>query len=274
MRRLLVLAVLCGVACLGFVSRSESRPESGWAPLFNGKDLSGWTPFFNGRDKAAKFDDLVQVSNGEIHIYPEGKDGDKAPFGYLRSAKAYSHYHLRLEYKWGTKRFVPKQTAKRDSGMLYHVVGPDKVWPRCVELQVQEGDTGDIFTVNTRVTATVDPKKPKYGVDKSNASTFLAADKGGVAHTQGTKGITRVIKSETAERDGWNIVEAIVAGGSATHIVNGKVVNQCTDIQQPGPGDTWVPLTAGQIILQAEGAEVFYRNIDIKPVAGGPFEAP
>jgi hypothetical protein len=84
----------------------------------------------------------------------------------------------------------------------------------------------------------------------------------------------RIVKSELAERDGWNAVEAIVDGGSATHIVNGQVVNRCTNISQPGPGDTWVPLTAGKIAFQAEGAEVFYRNIEIKPLAGGPFEAP
>ena len=274
MRRFLLVAVFGATISFGFINRSESRPDAGWKPLFNGKDLTGWSHVFNGRDKASPVDDIVGVSNGEIHIYPTGKDGDKFPFGYLLSAKAYSHYHLRFEYKWGTKRFAPRQTTKRDSGMLYHVVGPDKVWPRCVELQVQEGDTGDIFTVNTRVTSTVDPKKPKYGVEKSNASTFLAAEQGGVAHTQGTKGITRVIKSETAEREGWNVVEAVVTGGSATHIVNGKVVNRCTDIQQPGTGESWVPLTAGRVALQAEGAEVFFRNIEIKPVAGGPFEAP
>jgi hypothetical protein len=264
MRRLCVVVVLAGAAWLGLAGPSDSRPDGDWKPLFNGKDLSGWTHFFNGRDKNAKVDDLVRVEDGLIHIYPERMDGEKQPFGYLLSAKPYSHYHLRFEYKWGTKRFAPRQAAKRDSGMLYHVVGPDKVWPRCVELQVQEGDTGDIFTVGTRVTATIDPKKRNGPDEKTNISVFLAPEKGGKEYTQGTKGITRIVKSETAERDGWNTVEAIVAGGSATHVVNGKVVNRCTDILQPETGDTWTPLTAGKIALQAEGAEVYYRNIEIK----------
>jgi hypothetical protein len=272
MRRLILLTLLGGFLCLGVVNRGESRADAGWKPLFNGKDLAGWGHVFRDVDKYAKVDHLVNVANGEIHIYPVGENGDKRPFGYLLSDKVYSHYHLKFEYKWGTKRFAPRQDSKRDSGMLYHVVGPDKVWPRCVELQIQEGDTGDIFSVSTRVTSTVDPAKYKGPMDKTSQSVFMAT--GGKEITQGSKGVMRIVKSETPEHDGWNTVEAIVDGGSATHIVNGKVVNRCTNISQPGPGDTWVPLTAGRIAFQAEGAEVFYRNIEIKPVPGGPFEAP
>jgi hypothetical protein len=39
-------------------------------------------------------------------------------------------------------------------------------------------------------------------------------------------------------------------------------------MRQPGDGDAWVPLTSGRIAFQAEGAELFYRNIVIK-VSGG-----
>ena len=269
-----LLVVLGGAACLGLAARSDSRPDGPWQPLFNGKDFTGWSHVFNGRDKTASVDDLVQVEDALIHIYPTGKDGDKLPFGYLLSAKSYSYYHVRLEYKWGTKRFASKAQAKRDSGLLYHVVGPEKVWPRCVECQIQEGDTGDIFTVGTRVTATVDPVRRKSVDDKTRVSVYLAPGQGGVPYTQGNKGITRVIKSETPEKEGWNTVEVIVTGGSATHMVNGKAVNRCTDIQQPGPDDKWVPLTAGRIAIQAEGAEVFFRKIEIRPMDGGPFEGP
>jgi hypothetical protein len=275
MRRRHLWAVLFGgLAWLGLAGRSNSRPDGPWQPLFNGKNLDGWTHCFNGRDKDASVDDLVKVEDGLIHIYPSGKDGDKLPFGYFLTAKSYSHYHARLEYKWGTKRFASKAQAKRDSGLLYHVVGPDKVWPRCIECQIQEGDTGDIFTVGTRVTATVDPAKRKAADDKTGLSIYLAPGQGGTPFTQGTKGITRIVKSETVERDGWNTVEVIATGGNATHMVNGKVVNRCTDIQQPGEGEKWVPLTAGRIAIQAEGAEVFFRKIEIRPIDDGPFEAP
>ncbi len=257
--------LIIGAALAAGLAGVAAEPgKDGFVPLFNGKDLTGWTHFFNGRDKGAAVDDLVRVEDGTIHIYPEGKDGDKRPFGYLLTAREYSHYHLRCEYKWGAKRFAPKAQAKRDSGVLYHVVGPDKVWPRCVECQVQEGDTGDIFTVGTRIATTVDPARQRGPGDKTSISVYLPPEKGGRMYSQGGKQITRVVKSELAERDGWNTVELIVKGDSATQIVNGKVVNRCSEIQQPGPGDTWVPLTAGRIAFQAEGAEVFFRNIEIK----------
>ena len=50
------------------------------------------------------------------------------PFGYVATEKEYSHFHLRLEYKWGTK--VCSANAKRDAGILYHLAGDDKVWPQ------------------------------------------------------------------------------------------------------------------------------------------------
>ena len=75
------------------------------------------------------------------------QDGADAPVGYFGTVASYAHYHLRFEYKWGTKRFKPRNKTKRDSGLLYHTFGDDQVWPRSVELQIQEGDTGDIFTV-------------------------------------------------------------------------------------------------------------------------------
>jgi hypothetical protein len=279
------LAAAVVLACSGAAGRSAAQAEGewhppevrsvfAWRPLFNGKDLTGWTHFFNGRAKDSRVDDLVRVENGLIQIYPTGDDGDRRPFGYILSAKSYSNYRLRFEYKWGTKRFGDRARAKRDSGMLYHVVGPDKVWPRCVECQVQEGDTGDIFTVGTRITATIDPSKRKGPDDKAGISVFLPPEKGGIPYKQGNKGITRVVKGEMAERDRWNSVEVIVRGDSAEQIVNGKLANRCTEIQQPGPGDTWAPLTAGRIAFQAEGAEVFFRDIEITPIAGVPFEVP
>jgi hypothetical protein len=271
------MILLGGVAwlALGHGSGPAPKKADGWIPLFNGKDLTGWYTYFAGRGKNGPADDLVRVHDGVIHIYPEGKDGARLPMGYLATEKAYSFYHLRFEYKWGTRRFAPRTKAPRDSGLIYHFVGKDQVWPRGVECQVQEGDTGDLYTVaGTRVTTTVDPRKNKAAGPGYGESTYLDPGQGGVIHTQGNKGITRVIKSAGAEKDGWNQVEVIVKGGSTVHVVNGKVVNRCTDIRQRTEDGAWAPLTAGRLLLQAEAAEVMYRNIAVRPVWGGPLEVP
>src|SRR5207244_212953 len=126
---------------------------------------------------------------------------------------------IRLEYKWGNKRFPPRAEAKRDSGILYHFVGPDKVWPRSVECQIQETDTGDFWLVDgTSLTTTVESKENvKYA-------------EGGVSHTQ-TNG--RIIKSIDSENQtGWNRVEVILEGDRVTHMVNGKVSNRGWKLKQ------------------------------------------
>jgi hypothetical protein len=57
----------------------------------------------------------------------------------------------------------------------------------------------------------------------------------------------------------------------ALHIVNGQVVMR---LHSPMRIDTAVPtpLTSGPIILQSEGAELFYRNVEFRPITAIPPE--
>ena len=63
-------------------------------------------------------------------------------------------------------------------------------------------------------------------------------------------------------------MEVIVTENEAVQIVNGQVNNRARDFTQPDPDDPdkMIPLNAGRIAFQAEGAEVYYRNIEIKPL--------
>ncbi|PYJ03054.1 MAG: hypothetical protein DME25_13705, partial [Verrucomicrobia bacterium] len=185
---------------------ANADSKAGWNPLCNGQNLDGWYIWLKGK-KNEDPDHLVQIHDGEIHMYKDAPAGSPQPSGYIATEKEYSHYHLRLQYKWGTKRFAPRANVKRDAGVLYHFVGKDVVWPRSVECQIQEGDVGDIFTVNTRLTAPVDPKTTNViskvvtnetGVVRTNQSMmpiFLASENGGVPVVQGVSGgIRRVIR--------------------------------------------------------------------------------
>ena len=248
----------------------------GFQPLFNGKDFTGWQIISRGK-KNEDPDKLFQVHDGMIHMYKDAPDGSKQPFGYIVTEREFSDYHLRFQYKWGKKKFAPKLDAKRDAGLLYHVIGPDGVWPKSVECQVQEGDTGDIFTVFTRVTCPVDPATTNTverlgtnattGIVTTNfiaAPTFRLPSEGGIPFVQGVSGnIRRVMRSEDYEVEGWNAVEVIVRGDSSVHIINGKTNNMILKMEHFVNGQ-WVPLTKGKILLQQEGAEVFYRKVEIK----------
>ena len=52
----------------------------------------------------------------------------------------------------------------------------------------------------------------------------------------------------------WNTLEVIADGDTLTNILNGKVVNKGTKCSY----------TKGKILFQSEGAEVFFRRIDLQ----------
>ena len=268
---------LLGLALsLALSVRAENK--DGFTPLFNGKDFSNFYIVSGGSSKT-NFDPhhLFQVHDGMVHMYKDAPDGSKQPNGYIITEKEYSNYHLRFQYKWGKKIFASKIGQKRDAGVLYHCWGKDEVWPNGVELQVQETDTGDIFTVNTRVTTTVDPATTNLlttfttnnntKVVRTNVMSqpyFKEAAEGGILYTQGTgTGIRRLHRSHDCDIPEWNTVELIAEGDHATYIVNGKINNRIQHIERTKAGK-WIPLTKGKILFQQEGAEVFYRNIEIK----------
>lgn len=225
------------VLAFGAIAESRNQPARGSdraeepqsIPLFNGKDLQGWYVYINHKDKAIQpYDDpngVIKVENGVIHVSGE-------EFGCLTTRDEFENYKLRLEVKWGDKKWPPrdKATTPRDSGILMHCVGPDKVWPKSIECQIQEHDFGDFYMVG--------------------GTTLLVKGKA-------EKG--RVVKTKDAEKPNgeWNVVEVICDGGKIVNLVNGEVVNEGTEAS----------VTKGKIVLQSEGAEVFYRNITLTPLA-------
>ena len=59
--------------------------------------------------------------------------------------------------------------------------------------------------------------------------------------------------------------------GTCVHVVNGKTNLVLTNPRQPGSRTAAiVPLTKGRLQIQSEGAEVFYRNIQVRPISELP----
>ena len=54
----------------------------------------------------------------------------------------------------------------------------------------------------------------------------------------------------------WNKLDAFCQGDSLVYMVNGVVVNKAA-------GST---LKAGRLLFQSEGAEVFFRRIELQPL--------
>src|SRR5436309_5672018 len=98
LRHSFLCLILCAICCSPtHSSAAESRHETGWKPLFNGKNLDGWYIVI----KSSKSDDpnhLVQIEKGAIHMYKDAPAGSQQPVGYIVTDREYSNYHLRLEY--------------------------------------------------------------------------------------------------------------------------------------------------------------------------------
>lgn len=195
-----------------------------FTPLFNGKDLNGWYSFLKTKGKGNDPDTVFTVKDGLLKI--TGKE-----FGYIVTERSFNDFHLVVEFKWGEKKYPPRETRVRDNGILYCVVPGDRVWPRSIECQIQEGDCGDFWLIDS-VTVLINGTR-----------------------TPATKN-TRIIKKRDNENPTgeWNRIEVIFQKGKCTHIVNGIIVNEGEDAS----------LRSGRILIQSEGAEIYYRKIEIK----------
>src|ERR1041385_4457392 len=103
-------AALMAVGISGPLPMAAAAAETnnaGWQPLFNGTNLDGWYLWLQG-EKNQDPNHLVQIHDGALHMYKDAVEGSPQPSGYLATEKEYSNYHLRLEYKWGAKRFAPR----------------------------------------------------------------------------------------------------------------------------------------------------------------------
>ena len=255
---LMAFVSVCGLFGCGGSSPCCKSDSDGWTPLLKGDTLAGWYTYLADKGMNQDPDGIFTIDDGLLHIYKNAKDGSKMPFGYIATERQYENYRLSLQFKWGTKRFAPRADLPRDSGLMYHFVGDDAIWPLSTECQIMEDDTGSIYTVATTVTTTIDPTTGAYKE---------AAD-GGVTQDKGGPDIAQIKMARDLEVPGWNDLEVIVRADTAVHIINGKVNNQCWNIRKPDPAnpDQFIPVSKGRIILQAEGAEIYFRNIRIKPL--------
>jgi hypothetical protein len=227
---------------------------------FNGKDLTGFYTYLHDH----KYEDpakVFTVHDGMVHI-------SGAEFGGLITREEFHDYHLIAEWKWGERTWAPRQDKSRDSGILLHCVGPDGAysgnWMESQECQIIEGGCGDFIMVSGR-------EKPSLTCEtRAGADGQLYFEKGGtpVSRNSGRfnwwgrdpnwKDIAGFRGSRDVEnpRGEWNRLEVICDGGSITNIVNGFVVNHGTRSS----------LTAGKITFQSEGAEIFFRKIELRPL--------
>jgi hypothetical protein len=278
--RLIVGAAALALACFTAASidarQAATGAAAGWKPLFNGKDLSGWDTYLGPRMDAKQQkipgtviglnkdpDKVFTVTNidGGPAIRISGVVG-----GGISTKDSFENYHVRMQLKWGTGN--PWNRERPDSGLLYHAGGEQGLdgdfWMRSIEYQVMPGMTADLITIlgcvaDVHTSPTADGKSFAYD-PKGQMRTF-SREKA----VPNSGGRAARLASYTNDEKTWVTLEVYTVGQQAVHLVDGKVVLVLHNIRLYENGATR-PLTSGKIQLQSEGSELFYRNIEMRPI--------
>lgn len=245
---------------------------NGWVSLLNDRDLSGWYTMLQKSGKGvAEAKKMVTIEEEMLHIMGSQVTEEEFEPGYLATHQEFENVRIRMEYKWGQKTFAPRTLSKRDNGLLYALIGEDKVWPTCVECQIEEGDVGDFFLVggvrgvqgNHSAGLFGQGISPTHGWPAPGSAMERAAGK--PSTTEPSTG--RMVKDGNFELlDGWNTVEVIHQGDRAVNIVNGRAVNVVNRLEAPDPKKpgSFLPLTRGKIAIEIEYSEIWIRRIEVK----------
>jgi hypothetical protein len=255
----LLCTLLCAAPLLAQAPEAAIRPTS-TIRLFNGRNLEGWYTWL----KDARYQDprrVFTVEKGKLHISGDG-------YGGVGTRHTYRDYHLVVEYRWGQQTWGDRKTRARDSGVLVHGTGEDGAfggsWPESIEAQMIEGGTGDMILVGGR-------NKPTVTVESTiGANGELYWKKGGTAVTR-NRGRIDWWGRDPKWRDElnfrgpqdvekpvgkWNRLEVIADGDTLTYRLNGVVVNQVSKSSH----------TSGRLMVQTEGAELFVRKVELRPL--------
>lgn len=252
------LMLAAGLACSRTATAGDlPKPVKGnWVALFNGKDLTGWTPKIRGYRLGENFGNTFRVEDGLLKVRYDAYDAFDERFGHLFYAQPFSHYRLRVEY-----RFVGEQAkngpswAFRNSGIMIHgqpanTMQVDQKFPVSIEVQLLGGgDTGKRPTANLCTPGThvvMNGKLFKRHCTNSSSDTFRG--------------------------DQWVTVEVEVHGnGTIRHYVNGQPVLEYSQPQldlndadaKRLQGIMPKMLSSGSISLQSESHPIDFRKVEI-----------
>ena len=256
--RPILVALTVLVVSLTLASAADTATAGGrWIPLFNGKNLDGWTIKIAGHPLGENYADTYRVEDGMIKVYYDKYEKFDKRFGHLYSNVAYSHYILRMEYRF-TGKMMPDAPnyVNLNSGVMIHSQSPQSMglnqgFPASLEVQflADEGkgrrSTANVCTPGTNIE--MDGKLVTQHIVQSSAPTFPAEE--------------------------WVRIEAEVHGNEKIiYRVNGVEVLR---YQRPqlDPADQTAAelfkagaskyLSFGHIALQAEGQPVWFRNIEL-----------
>lgn len=274
---------------LCFTSFGCSHQENNWNSLLD-KDLSEWEmylsyahkPGYTGQTPLDEHGDTIQpvgYNNNLNNVFSVIDDQGEPVlrisgeiYGCVFTRQEYENYHLKLQVRWGSKKWDPRLNDPMDSGILYHSQGECghdywRTWMLSQEFQIMEKSFGDYWS---QMTSQIDIKAVKPGgienyiYDPAGSTLSFGSGTGNSGYCQRSRDYEKPMGE-------WNTVELICYGDKSLHIVNGHIVMALSNSRYLLDSVS-TPLIKGKIQLQSEAAEVFYKGIMIRNIESLPKE--
>ena len=228
MKTLPLVSLLGACTVLTFTSCSSPGhgSKASTTELFNGRDLVGWQSVL--ADPNVSRETVWSVRDGLIVCRGE-------PLGVLHTSESFTNFRLVVEYRWAPG------AKPGNSGIFSRINGPPRALPRCVEVQLQHGNAGDVMGLQGMPLAAGQPRYFEVMNHK------VAGD---------IRGVKKLMDAEKPAGE-WNHVEILAQEGTYTVWMNGQKVNKATG----------VAIITGPVGLQSEGGEVQFRRVAITPLA-------
>jgi hypothetical protein len=282
MRNIMLLVLTVITLCLG-------TGKADWTNLLD-KELSHWDSYLSFRypenydlqplkDEDGNLIPPIGVNQDQYDVFTVIEENNEPVlkvsgeiYGCVFTKKEYANYHLRLKVKWGDKKWHPRKKLLKDSGILYHSIGPHgaeawRSWMLSQEFQVMEGHLGDYWS---QANSAIDIRAfiPEYIMNPvaDKSQPFLS-----IGTAEEIPGYCMRSANFERPQGEWNTLELICFDNKSLHIVNGQVVMILKDSRYVKDGKK-IPMHKGKIQLQSEATEVYYKDIEIRNLESLPAE--
>ena len=242
------------------IACGQNNTTEEWIQLFNGENLDNWQVKFTGQELGANYRETFRVENSLLTVSYENWNNFNGEFGHLFYDQVFSHYLLRVEY-----RFIGEQVsngpgwAYRNNGLMLHSQNPasmslDQEFPVSIEVQLLGGNGMDL-----RTTANICTPGTNMVMNGELITRHCTNSNSGTFHG-----------------DQWVTVEMEIHGSNnLIHRINGQEVFSLQEIQLDAidldaqtllEKGAPVTLKEGYVALQAESHPTQFRKIELLPL--------
>lgn len=231
------MRTILALVAVSFLAQTASPPDAivptKKMSLFNAKDLTGWTPDVPEKDKNPDAPASFIVRDGMLVSLGR-------PNGHLVTDALYRDYRLEVEYRFPGK--------PGNCGVLVHASRPRALYamfPQSIEVQMMHENAGDFWCIEENIEVPdMEKRRPRKEGQKWGGSAPDA------------RRILNLTDGSEKPLGEWNTMVIETRGRTIKVWVNGDLVNDGFN----------ATADRGKIAIQAEGAEVEFRKIEIGPL--------